>query len=524
MDLDNTDDFSGDYHDLQNKPQQQFYWGDKDDDGYGDKYKAVFATSAPSGYVNNDDDCNDTDPNIRPDAEEVIDGIDNDCDGLIDCDDPDIAESTECTDSDGDGISNEEYNYALVSNPNQVDTDGDGLGDACDPDIDNDGVLNDDDNCPYLHNPDQADTDSDGLGDACDPDFDNDGVLNDDDNCPYVPNPDQADTDVDGLGDACDPDIDNDSVLNDDDNCPYVPNPVQADTDDDGIGDACDDDNDGDGFSVDVDCDDTDPNINPGAAEVCDDVDNDCDEEVDEDALDATTWYQDADGDGYGDPENTLRECTKPEGYVSNGTDCDDTASNIHPDADEVCDEIDNDCDGQVDEGALDATIWYQDADGDGYGNPEISVLGCSVPAGYVANSDDCDDFDASIKYVGAPCDDGNACTGNDTVMENCMCVGTTVVCDDGNPCTTDYCDAGSGCVYLPREGMCDDGNPCTTNDQCVGGECTGTPIECDDGNPCTIDMCDPVNGCVFIPIECPEGSECDPATGICVPTKSNEE
>ena len=78
----------------------------------------------------------------------------------------------------------------------------------CNPDRDGDGVLNGVDNCPLVANPEQTDTDNDGVGDACDtpsnPDTDGDGVNNNVDNCPEVANPNQEDFDNDGIGDACD--------------------------------------------------------------------------------------------------------------------------------------------------------------------------------------------------------------------------------------------------------------------------------------------------------------------------------
>ncbi|HLF54080.1 MAG TPA: thrombospondin type 3 repeat-containing protein, partial [Candidatus Nanoarchaeia archaeon] len=96
------------------------------------------------------------------------------------------------------------------------------VADAVVDDDDNDGILNDDDNCPIAFNPDQTDTDDDGLGNACDPDNDNDGVLDVDDNCPTVFNPNQEDTDDDGLGNACDPDDDNDGTPDVIDQCQFV--------------------------------------------------------------------------------------------------------------------------------------------------------------------------------------------------------------------------------------------------------------------------------------------------------------
>ena len=81
---------------------------------------------------------------------------------------------------------------------------------------------------------------------------------------------------------------------------------------------------------------------------------------------------------------------TQPLGYVLDNTDCDDTRSDVYPNAPEICDGLDNDCDGQVDEGVK--TTFYADSDGDGYGNPSVTTQACSAPTGYVSNNTDCDD------------------------------------------------------------------------------------------------------------------------------------
>ena len=113
------------------------------------------------------------------------------------------------SDPDRDGLPEGHDNCPLVSNPDQVDSDEDGRGDACDEtppgDADGDGVNDLDDNCPNVSNPDQTDSDGDGIGDACaDPnDLDGDGLPNDVDNCPEDANPGQSDYDGDSLGDAC---------------------------------------------------------------------------------------------------------------------------------------------------------------------------------------------------------------------------------------------------------------------------------------------------------------------------------
>ncbi len=98
------------------------------------------------------------------------------------------------------------------------------------------------------------------------------------------------------------------------------------------------------------DCDDTNPAVFPGADELCDGVDNDCDAETDESAIDERTFYRDSDNDGYGDASDTIDACSLPDGYVLWPGDCDESDPLIHPEADEICDEIDNDCNELVDD------------------------------------------------------------------------------------------------------------------------------------------------------------------------------
>lgn len=194
-------------------------------------------------------------------------------------------------DTDEDSFFDSEDNCPTTWNPIQTDTDGDGIGDACDDDIDNDGVPNASDNCPYTQNALQEDEDSDGTGDACDYDADNDGFDNEDDNCPLTANPGQEDLDADGIGDACDDDRDGDGIANALDNCPDAYNPLQEDNDSDGEGDACDDDSDNDGV--------------PDELDNCPLTYNPYQEDTDADGIgDACTV--DADGDGIDD---TIDNC-----------------------------------------------------------------------------------------------------------------------------------------------------------------------------------------------------------------------
>ena len=165
-------------------------------------------------------------------------------------------------------------------------------------------------------------------------------------------------------------------------------------------------DADGDGVAAADDCDDADPDVFPGADEVCDGIDNDCDGLVDteDDSLvgPLTTFHADADGDGFGDAEDTIEACAAPTGFVEDGTDCDDGYASVNPAADEVCDDLDNDCDGLIDaeDDSLDTSTWrdfYADEDGDGHGAGGIVTAGCSTEPGLSATDDDCDDGDAAI-------------------------------------------------------------------------------------------------------------------------------
>ena len=160
-------------------------------------------------------------------------------------------------------------------------------------------------------------------------------------------------------------------------------------------------DADGDGWFADEDCDDSDASVHPEASERCDGVDHDCDGLVDEDdSTDATTWYQDSDHDGYGNPEVSETACATPWKFVTDDTDCDDTNRLVHPGAQEKCNEIDDDCDERVDDeddDVVDAPSWLVDEDGDGYGDADHPVESCMEPTASIEQEGDCDDSNAEV-------------------------------------------------------------------------------------------------------------------------------
>ena len=505
---------------------------DADGDGYtvGDSYTLCYGAALSSGVRINSlgSDCNDDPLNggaaINPAATEVCDGVDNDCDGLVDegFTDTDGDGIKDCVDpdDDNDGVLDINDNCPLTANADQVNTDGDAMGDACDPDDDNDGVPDGSDNCPLVANASQADLDEDGIGDACDADMDGDGVPNATDNCPSVANPGQADLDNDGLGDACDADIDGDGVLNANDNCPTVPNPDQGDIDGDQIGDGCDPDVDGDGVNNENDnCINV---ANADQADHDDDLMGDaCDTDDDNDGvldgfdcepLDGSKWrsatvYTDADGDGYtvGDSYSLCYGEELPAGVTetSLGTDCNDDplegGAAINPAATEICDGIDNDCDGQIDEGVK--NTYYRDADGDGFGNPGATTQACSLPEGYVTNNDDCNDdlvmyqdldgdgFGSTVKVAcggvtnSLDCDDTreryedlDGDSFGSAVKVPCGGVTNSLDCDDADeeihPNTTWYLDADGDGYYTSSTQSCTSPGTGYTRTVTAEGDC----------------------------------------------------
>lgn len=142
-----------------------------------------------------------------------------------------------------------------------------------------------------------------------------------------------------------------------------------------------------------TDCNDSNAFVNPLAIEICDNFDNNCDGNIDEGVV--TAFYADDDNDGFGNPGTLINSCTQPSGYVTNDNDCDDNNSALNPSAVEVCDNIDNNCNGNIDEGL--SSAFYADFDNDGFGNPDIIVDSCAQPSGYVINNSDCNDTIADI-------------------------------------------------------------------------------------------------------------------------------
>jgi len=150
----------------------------------------------------------------------------------------------------------------------------------------------------------------------------------------------------------------------------------------------------------DLDCNDLDAVISPDAPELCNGMDDNCNLLID-DGITIYTYYADVDGDSYGDPFASMDTCAVVvTGYVNNNLDCNDTLPTIYPGAEEICNYLDDDCDGIVDDN-LPYTWQYEDADVDMYGNITQDSLACLDIPGYVPDSTDCNDENPNI-YPGA--------------------------------------------------------------------------------------------------------------------------
>jgi len=154
---------------------------------------------------------------------------------------------------------------------------------------------------------------------------------------------------------------------------------------------------DSDGFSAPEDCDDGNGSVHPLANEICDGRDNDCNGQTDEGTPGIRTWYRDLDRDGFGTEDEVVIACDGPQGFVLQGEDCDDFDNRIFPEADEICDGKDNDCDLSVDEDLGKRELRYRDVDEDGYGVEASVALVCGDEAGWSSSYGDCNDSIAEV-------------------------------------------------------------------------------------------------------------------------------
>ncbi len=274
-----------------------------------------------------------------------------------------------------------------------------------------------------------------------------------------------------------------------------------------GDGLASEDDADGDGYVAADDCNDSDTEVNPGAIELCDGIDNDCDGNIDEDLT--TTAWSDLDGDTFGNPSSRAEVCELAVDQVLNGDDCNDNDADSFPGAAERCDDEDNDCDGTVDN---DLTYdWWADVDSDGFGDPAAPAdpVTCDPAAGFVNDNTDCDDT-LDVVFPGADeiCDtlDNDCNTEIDEAPETWTSWYRDVD-DDGygdSSTLVDQCFAPSGFVGLGDD--CDDLNGAINPGMaeiCNGGiddDCDGIGDDVD------------ADGDGYFDIACLDGDDCDDA------------
>lgn len=241
------------------------------------------------------------------------------------------------------------------------------------------------------------------------------------------------------------------------------------------------------------DCDDSKNNVSPGTAETCDTLDNDCDTEIDEGVT--TNFYQDSDGDTYGDPAQVRADCAQPVGFVPDNTDCNDADLTVNPGAAEVpADGFDQDC-------TL-TELCYADEDDDGY-RPEVTDT--------VSSEDlDCDDNGEAIASDPAgDCDDTNdtfnpgvleVCDGLDNDCNNVLDNGVAVECPTGDFDEDGFSEQAGDCNDQSGEinpGVLETCNSLddNCNTQVDEGDVCATPTPDTDGGGCACTTESPAQG-----------------------------
>jgi hypothetical protein len=493
------------------------FYVDADGDTFGDPDQPVLACVEPDGTVARARDCDDTEASVFNNAPELCDGLDNDCDELVDDEDDEVdASSVQIfyADLDGDQRGDSTRSMTACVQPPDTTTNADdcdddeplawsGADEVCDG-VDNDCVNGaDEDDVNLLSGTATVwfpDRDGDGFGEPgsgvfrCSPPSNgavqNDLDCNDDEVLAWTNAPEVCDgvdnNCVDGVDDL-DPAID------------YSNRPdVFVDEDNDGFGvgspfRTCDG---GAGYALTAgDCDDASALANPDQVEVCDGLDNDCDDDVDDadaslDLSTAEQHYADNDRDTYGDPDVITVACDAPVNTVTRARDCNDQDQTVFTGAPEICDGIDNDCDGLADDDdAIDestASTFYADLDGDGRGDPALSVLACDAPPQTTTNGNDCDDGEP-LAWTNAE----EVCDGVDNDCANGA--------DENDP---NLVDASGVAWFVDGDGD-GFGDPANSDERCSPpANVVNNAMDCDDDEPLAwtgaVEVCDGVdNNCV---------------------------